>query len=151
MQQPPSPAAPRVLVVDDDEDSCIIYERFLELAGFETSNARSAVEAFMRASSSPPSAVLLDLVLPDMHGSELALLFRSTPALEHVPIVGITARVTPELLKEPATVPVTRLLIKPTTSRQLVGAIREAIEVMATAAAASRAVSGDAERPQPAA
>src|SRR5688572_32792394 len=115
MQHSTSSAAPHVLIVDDDEDSCIIYERFLELAGFTTSHARSATDAFMRACSAPPSAVLLDLVLPDMHGSELALLFRSTPALENVPIVGITARVTPELLKQPESVPVTLLLIKPTT------------------------------------
>ena len=138
MQQSTSSAAPHVLIVDDDEDSCIIYERFLALAGFETSHARSATDAFMRARSAPPSAVLLDLVLPDMHGSELALLFRSTPALENVPIVGITARVTPELLKEPSSVPVTLLLVKPTTSEKLAAAIRQAIEMTAMAAREER-------------
>lgn len=130
VQQPASSAAsaaPRVLIVDDDEDSCIIYERFLGLAGFQTTIAASAMEAFTRARSAPPSAVLLDLVLPDMHGSELALLFRSTPGLEHIPIVGITARVTPELLKNPETVPVARLLIKPATSAEVVLAIRSSV------------------------
>ena len=128
VQQLSSYAAPqRVLIVDDDEDSRIIYERFLGLAGFETTTTGSAMEAFTRARSAPPSAVLLDLVLPDMHGSELALLFRSTPGLEHIPIVGITARVTPELLKNPEAVPVARLLIKPATGEQLVDAIRDSV------------------------
>ena len=134
MQSTPSSAAPHILVVDDDEDSCIIYERFLSLAGFETSSARSAIDAFMRARSTPPAAVVLDLVLPDMHGSELALLFRTTPALERVPIVGITARVTPELIKDPTTVPVTRLLVNPATSANLVAAVRQVIDETADAA-----------------
>ncbi|HEX6058309.1 MAG TPA: response regulator [Gemmatimonadaceae bacterium] len=121
---------PRVLIVDDDEDSLIIYERFLGLAGYETSRARSGTEALRRASSEPPAAVLLDLVLPDMHGSELAMLFRATPGLEHIPIVGITARVTPDLLSDPDSVPVPRLLLKPTSGGELVEAIRESLEAV---------------------
>lgn len=121
---------PHVLIVDDDEDSLIIYERFLGLAGYETSRARSGTEALRRVRSEAPAAVLLDLVLPDMHGSELVMLLRATPGLEHIPIVGITARVTPDLLTDPESVPVPRLLLKPTSSGELLDAIRESLEAV---------------------
>ena len=127
-------SALRVLIVDDDEDSLVIYEHFLALAGFETARARSALEAVTRATATPPAAVVLDLVLPDMHGSELALLFRATPALALVPIVGITARVTPALLAKPEAMNCTRLLVKPIASRQLADAVRAVLEEIAPAA-----------------
>jgi CheY-like chemotaxis protein len=129
-----STVPPRVLIVDDDEDSLVIYEKFLWLAGFATSRAASAMEAVSRATAAPPAAVLLDLVLPDMHGSELALLFREIPALQRVPIVGITARVTPALLAKPEAMNCTRLLVKPVASRQLADAVRDAIAEIAPAA-----------------
>jgi CheY-like chemotaxis protein len=120
-------APPRVLIVDDDEDSVHIYSQFLELAGYATTPAYSAMSAYTSARRSPPSAVLLDLVLPDMHGTELARLFRCTPGLEQVPFVGVTARVTAELLEAPETLEVGRLLVKPATSHDVVAAIRETI------------------------
>ena len=120
-------SAQTVLIVDDDEDSVHIYGQFLELAGYATARAYSAMSAYTMARRDPPSAVLLDLVLPDMHGSELTRLFRSTPGLEHVPFIGVTARVTADLLARPEANDVTRLLLKPTTFDEIVSAIRESI------------------------
>jgi two-component system phosphate regulon response regulator PhoB len=82
---------PRVLVVDDEKDLRSLLEYNLVQAGFGVVTAENGKEALERVRESPPDLVLLDVLLPDMPGTEvLKALRRSTP--RPLPILMLTAK-----------------------------------------------------------
>lgn len=66
-----SASAPRVLVVDDEQQILRALRVILREAGFEALPASSGEEALDAAALQPPDAAIIDLLLPDMDGVEL--------------------------------------------------------------------------------
>jgi DNA-binding response OmpR family regulator len=81
----------RVLVVDDEPEIRMLVERTLASKGFSVEVATDGEEAFARISAEPPDLVLLDAMLPKMHGFEVCRRARSDPRTRHVPIIIMTA------------------------------------------------------------
>ena len=69
---PPSPPAARVLVVEDDADTRALLATVLADAGCHVDLAPDGETALALAGLHPPDAVVLDLLLPDTTGWELA-------------------------------------------------------------------------------
>jgi CheY-like chemotaxis protein len=80
--EPATPAALRILVVDDNRDAAEILTMALELSGCETVVAYSAGAALDLAEGFRPQVGLLDIGLPDMTGYELARRLRQLPDCE---------------------------------------------------------------------
>jgi two-component system KDP operon response regulator KdpE len=81
-------SARRVLVVDDEPQILRALETTLRGAGYEVDTAETAETALARAAAKPPDAVVLDLVLPDLSGVEVA---RELRVWTNVPIVVLSA------------------------------------------------------------
>jgi two-component system, OmpR family, KDP operon response regulator KdpE len=62
----------RILVVDDEPQILRALQTSLRAAGYEVETASNAASALAAAGSHPPDAVILDLVLPDGTGTEIA-------------------------------------------------------------------------------
>jgi two-component system KDP operon response regulator KdpE len=62
----------RILVVDDEPQILRALQTSLRAAGYEVETAANAADALMAAGSHPPDAVILDLVLPDGTGTDVA-------------------------------------------------------------------------------
>ncbi|QVQ26770.1 response regulator [Achromobacter deleyi] len=71
--------AMRVLLVDDNEMGSELLAEYLALSSLETRCAATASEALELAGTFAPDAVLLDILLPDMDGYELAARLRDSP------------------------------------------------------------------------
>jgi CheY-like chemotaxis protein len=84
-------AAPLVLVVDDHEDSRIIARLVLEAAGFRVREAANGVAALSLAVAIEPDVMLLDLILPEIDGWEVARRLRRDPATTNMGIIAMTA------------------------------------------------------------
>jgi CheY-like chemotaxis protein len=69
----------RVLLVDDNEMGSELLAEFLALSNLETRCAANAAEALELATEFAPDAVLLDILLPDMDGYQLANRLRDRP------------------------------------------------------------------------
>jgi len=80
-----------VLVVDDEEDLCRLLQFHLEQAGFSVKTALSAADALLAAGQEAPSAVVLDVMLPDMSGIDVCRRLRQNPDLSEVGILMLTA------------------------------------------------------------
>jgi len=81
-----------VLIVDDEKDLTSLLEFNLRQAGYETACALSGTEALTQARRRVPDLVLLDLMLPDLSGTEVCRQLKGDPRTSHVPVVMLTAK-----------------------------------------------------------
>ena len=65
-------SGPRILVVDDEEQILRALRTSLRAAGYEVETANTAESALAAAAMRPPEAIILDLVLPDGTGTDVA-------------------------------------------------------------------------------
>ena len=83
---------PRILIVDDDGDSREAARMILEDEGYSVdvaSNGRVALQ-YLR-STSPPTLLLIDLMMPVMDGSALLAELEASVELSNIPVVVMTA------------------------------------------------------------
>jgi len=85
----PGPA--RILVVDDEPAIRLLVQRALQSRGYLVDTAADGVEALEKVKATPPELLLLDAMLPRLHGFEVARRVRSDPTTRRVPIVIMTA------------------------------------------------------------
>src|SRR5437870_258936 len=84
---------PRVLVVDDEEHITELVAMGLGFNGFEVERAGSGRAALSAIESRRPDLVVLDVMLPDLDGFEVARRLRQAEgAGSRVPIIFLTAR-----------------------------------------------------------
>ncbi len=84
--------AERILVVDDEPDLQDLVELALGDAGYEVETAANGRDALSKVQQSPPDLLVLDLMLPDMPGTEVCRHLRGRPATEDLPILMLTAK-----------------------------------------------------------
>ena len=89
--QPRPDVEEAILLVDDDPRTLDLLEETLRSAGYETESVRSGTMALEVLSSKFVSAVLLDLLMPDMDGFEVIRRIRQDPTLRELPIFVMTA------------------------------------------------------------
>ena len=83
----------RILVVDDLVSDTRLLKRFLEGTNkYVVREENDAVAAVAAAEEFQPHLILLDILMPDMDGAELASCLRANPKLKAVPIVFLTAK-----------------------------------------------------------
>ncbi|MCP3168817.1 response regulator [Myxococcus qinghaiensis] len=88
--QPSGTSAGDVLVVDDDSATRELVSRNLRRAGFSTAEARNGEDALLKARVSPPSLVVLDLMMPNLDGFEVLRRLRAEKL--QVPVVVLTGK-----------------------------------------------------------
>ena len=79
-----------ILVVDDEATIRDLLAGALRFAGFEVETAASGADAVRAATSSRPDLILLDVMMPDGDGFEVARRLRAGPC--GIPVVFLTAR-----------------------------------------------------------
>ncbi|MEM7159679.1 MAG: response regulator [Myxococcota bacterium] len=83
----------RILIVDDEADLVATIAYTLEQEGWQTQSAYNGRSALELAAQSPtPDLVLLDLMLPDLSGTEVCRELRARERTSAIPIVMLTAR-----------------------------------------------------------
>lgn len=87
-----------VLLVEDDESVRHLVRITLEMSGYEVVEASSGEEGLLQLDRHRPSAVVLDLMMPDLGGELMLARIRSTPETNRTPVVVITGK--PEAASE---------------------------------------------------
>jgi CheY-like chemotaxis protein len=80
-----------ILVVEDDGATRELLQMSLELEGYTVALASNGVEGWQRLRASPPSLVLLDIMMPEMDGAELLGLIRADPGFAQLPVIVVSA------------------------------------------------------------
>jgi CheY-like chemotaxis protein len=81
----------RLLVIDDDPLVHSLLGDGLPAFGLEVRHAHTGREGLEAAMQGPPDAIVLDLLMPEMSGFEVAAALQARPETEHVPVIVLTA------------------------------------------------------------
>lgn len=81
----------RVLIIEDEQNILMALKLCLQRAGHEVITSASGVKGIEAALESKPDLILLDLLLPDMHGVLVCRALKENALLCHVPIVVLSA------------------------------------------------------------
>ena len=79
---------PKILVIDDDPDMCLLLRRFLQRHHFEVADVTSGKKALQWLETNKPQLILCDLRLEDMNGSDVLAKVKSL--MPEVPFIIIT-------------------------------------------------------------
>ena len=103
-----------VLYIEDDPVNFTLVERILEFRPALTlMHARTGQSGIDLAQAHRPKLVLLDLNLPDMHGSEVLRQLQREAATAKVPVVVLSADATPSQIERLLTAGARNYLTKP--------------------------------------
>jgi signal transduction histidine kinase/CheY-like chemotaxis protein len=122
----------RVLVVDDNATNRRILEEIVVIWGMVpivASDGAAALSALEQAADAAPDLALLDVMMPEMDGFELAARIRQHPGLKATRIIMMSSagRSSDELLLRGLAI--SRLLVKPVKQSDLLNAITNALGV----------------------
>lgn len=81
----------KILIVDDEPYLVRLMEYALKAEGYEILTAATGADAIRKAETERPDLVLLDVMLPDLNGIEVAQHLRSKPHFLHTPIIMLSA------------------------------------------------------------
>ena len=85
----------RILIVDDDRESTRLVKILLEKTGrYLVHEENDATRAHQTAQNFRPDLVLLDIVMPETDGGEVAAQIEADPLLQETPVIFLTALVT---------------------------------------------------------
>jgi DNA-binding response OmpR family regulator len=113
--------APRVLVVEDDEDIAQALQRSLRMEGYEVRTASDGAQGLEQAHAFVPDLVILDLGLPQVDGLDVA---RGLREHDDVPILILTARDALESRVEGLDAGADDYLVKPFERQELLARMR---------------------------
>ena len=120
----------KILIIDDEKDFCFFVKKNLEQeGGFAVEACSNPNDAVAKAKELHPDLILLDVMMPEMDGGDLADLLRGDPEVQFIPIVFLTALVTKDETKKGLNIiKGSYFLSKPVTTQELVSAINELVK-----------------------
>ncbi|WP_417519898.1 response regulator [Minwuia sp.] len=95
-----SSARKRVLIVDDVENNARVLEAILMVFDVDIEIARNGHEAVQMVMDIPLDLILMDIAMPGLNGFDATVQIRKFLGDRQVPIIAITADVTPQTLNK---------------------------------------------------
>ena len=122
----------RILLVDNDRESTHVVKILLERTGrYLVFEENDATKAHQSARNFRPDVILLDIVMPETDGGEVAAQIQADPDLQRTPIIFLTALVTKAEAKTGLRIQGHPFLAKPISIPELVKGIEENLAVHA--------------------
>lgn len=119
----------RVLIIDDEEDFCLLVKSNLESTKeFEVLTAFDAAEGISTAKAEKPDIILLDMMMPLISGGEIASALRKEEMTKNIPIIFLTAVITKEEVgKTMKEMGANRYIAKPVKTQELIDSIKQVV------------------------
>ncbi len=84
----------KILYIEDDPDARALMADIIRYQGYTYIQASRGLEGIRLAKLHKPDLILIDLMLPDMQGSEVTTHLKSLPELHDIPIIALTGAAT---------------------------------------------------------
>lgn len=118
----------RILIVDDVESIVMSVKTFLERHRYEVITANDGQEGLEKAKTEQPDLIILDLMLPRMHGYKVCGLLKKDTRYAKTPIILFTAKAQEKDVKLGQEVGADAYLTKPFEPEVLLSKIIELIK-----------------------
>src|SRR6266496_350514 len=116
----------RILIVDNDRDTTHLLKILLERTGrYSVLEENDATKAHQSAQNFRPDLILLDVVMPETDGGEVAAQIQADPELRRTPVIFLTALVTETETKAGLRIQGHPFLAKPINIPELINGIEE--------------------------
>ena len=121
----------RILMIDDEPAFTQMVKFALEKTGrYEVRTENLPVKALDVATEFKPDLVMVDIMMPEMDGSQVAASFKADPKLGRIPLIFMTAIIPKEEINEAQESRGYILYVrKPATLVQIINGIEEALEI----------------------
>jgi len=83
---------PRILVVEDNENTRYAMQFLLENEGYQVDFADGGEQALLAAQHHKPQLILLDIMMPGMDGYQVTRMLKAQKQLAHIPVIAVSAR-----------------------------------------------------------
>jgi PleD family two-component response regulator len=120
----------RILVTDDAPDILLLTRTLLEDEGYEVFEATTGEECLASARQYRPDIVLLDVMLPDVTGTEVCRQIKSDPALGQTFVILVSGvRISSDFQADGLDVGADGYIIKPVTNRELLARVQSMVRI----------------------
>jgi CheY-like chemotaxis protein len=119
-------SAPRILVIDDDQDNCLLTASLLRDDGHEVDTAYDGLSALKLFGEESHDLVILDYRMPDMDGMDVLETMKSQ--WPDVSVVFYTAYATIDMIEAALAAGAKRVIPKDTDSTELLEVVRQLLK-----------------------
>jgi molybdenum cofactor cytidylyltransferase len=88
-----------IIVVEDELEAAEMFAEMMRVSGFRVLKVNSSTPAMNMIAKERPSAVILDIMMPDVSGLEVMRFMRGDPQLARIPVVVVSAKSLPTDIK----------------------------------------------------
>ena len=141
----PSSAAPRILVVEDEDTLSLLLAYNLEAEGFVVECVERGDEADLRLVEAPPDLVILDWMLPGVSGLEICRRMRARQSTRALPVIMLTARGEESERVRGLSTGADDYIVKPFSVPELIARVRALLRRASPDRVATRLAAGDLE------
>jgi CheY-like chemotaxis protein len=121
----------KILIIDDEESVGVLVKRNLEHTGeFSVFIAQNGRDGIALAKLEKPDLILLDVVMPEMEGPDVAEALLKEETTKHIPIIFLTAIVTKEDIGQESMGGIggRNYIAKPVSTHKLIECIKKVLE-----------------------
>ncbi|MFH1414409.1 MAG: response regulator [Candidatus Omnitrophota bacterium] len=117
----------KILIIDDEVGFVSLVKLNLEETGqYEVETENKGAKGLVAAKRFKPDLILLDVIMPDMQGNEVIQQLENNADTKNIPVVFLTAIVTPKETAEEGGIVAGRAFIaKPVSIQKLIEVIKE--------------------------
>jgi two-component system sensor histidine kinase ChiS len=115
-----------ILVVDDEPDTADLFAEMMQLNGYRVLKSNEGTQAMRLVAREKPDLVVLDVMMPDVSGLEVLRFMRRDPRLEQIPVLVVSAKITPDEIQAGLKAGANLYLTKPVSYGELRRAVEEA-------------------------
>ncbi len=119
----------KILIVDDEPANIFFLDGFLSEEGFDTISASNGEECLEQMRGNKPDVVLLDIMMPQMTGIEVLKIIVSDPELKEIPVIMVTAKSSPEDIKEALNIGAIEYIRKPVDETELLARLNVVLRI----------------------
>ena len=117
-----------VLIVEDNEKNMKLARDILQAKGYATLEAVTGEEGVKLAKEKKPDLVLMDIQLPGMNGIEAFKQLRADAKTARIPVIALTASVTPSDRSQITAAGFDAFVSKPISLKEFVATVKRLVE-----------------------
>jgi DNA-binding response OmpR family regulator len=119
----------KIVIIEDEPDTAEMFAEMMRISGYEVVKFFGGSSAVAQIAEQKPSAVVLDLMMPDVSGLEVLQYMKAEPKLSDIPVIIVSAKTLPKDIDEGLNAGASVYLTKPVSFSDLKKAIDDAVTI----------------------